>query len=126
MSFYEAVTAPTVAAVIHDHLDLLSLVLCHRLVRRDVAVAAVLIVTALTAHGHVVADELGTLFAREAVYDTRNLSHVFLYPTCTMPYIPSIIIQNQKKRLLENLRRTVSYFQDSVVLCDEVTSGGQM
>ena len=77
MSFYEAVTAPT-GAVIHDHLDLLPLVLCHRLVRRDVAVAAVLIVTALTAHGHVVADELGTLFAREAVYDTRNLSHVFL------------------------------------------------
>ena len=93
MSFYEAVTAPT-GAVIHDHLDLLPLVLCHRLVRRDVAVAAVLIVTALTAHGHVVADILGTLFAREAVYDTRNLSHVFpllhMYVYETFNYYPKI------------------------------------
>ena len=90
MSFYEAVTAPTVAAVIHDHLDLLPLVLSHRLVRFDVAVAPILIVTALTAHGHVVENELGTFFAREAVYDTRNLSHVFLYSTCTFTR-PSII-----------------------------------
>ena len=90
MSFYEAVTAPTVAAVIHDHLDLLPLVLSHRLVRRDVAVTPTFFLAAPRGTCGVV----GTLFAREAVYDTRNLSHVFpllhMYVYETFNYYPKI------------------------------------
>ena len=111
MGFYEAVATPAIATVVHGHFQFFTMVLSHRLVRRDIAVTPTIFLATPRPTRGVVENVFSTIRAIEAAYDDCNLSHVSF-----TPYVQSVqdilSIGDTVVKLFEQLNCGVPNFQD--------------